>query len=108
MRQVGSVGGFVVGLLGGAIIAAWFASYLPLNPNRSVGVVILFFAIAFLASGLGEAIGTKAAGVMERAGLGALDGSLGAAFGFFGAIFAIWLLAASFGGAAGPSLTADI
>ena len=108
LRQVGSIGGFLIGLLIGAVIAPWVSSFLPLSPFRSVGVLMLFFAIALVVSGLGEALGGRAAGLMERARLGHVDGALGASLGFVGTVIAIWLLAASFNGAGGPALAADI
>ena len=107
-RQVGSLAGLLLGLLFGALAASWFAGYMPLGSNRSVGLELLVFAIAFVISGIGEAIGTRAAGAMDRAGLSSLDGVLGAALGFFGSLVAVWLLAASFGNSAGPLLAVDI
>ena len=108
IRQIGSLGGFVLGLLIGAMIAPVLASFMPLSPIRSVGVVMLFLSIALLMSALGEAIGGRAAGLLEKTRLGPADGALGAAFGFSGAMLALWLLASSFGGSAGPTLAADI
>jgi len=107
-RQVGSLGGFLIGLILGAFVAPGIASYLPLTASRSLVVVVIFFAIALTLSGIGETLGAYLATVIQRARLGALDGAMGAVFGFVASLLAAWLLAATFGGSAGPVLAADI
>jgi S1-C subfamily serine protease len=107
-RQVGSLGGFLVGLILGAFVAPGIASYLPLSASRSLVVVVIFFTVALTLSGIGETLGAYLVTVIERARLGALDGALGAVFGFVASLLAAWLLAATFGGSAGPVLAADI
>jgi S1-C subfamily serine protease len=108
MRQAGSLGGFLLGLLVAAILAPVFIGWLPLSDGRPLLALLVFLVIAFGVSGLGEALGGQASGALERVKLGRLDGALGAVFGFTGAIFALWLLAATFGAFAGPTLSAEI
>ncbi len=108
VRQAGSLGGFLIGLIIGAAVAPWMASFLPLSGARGLIVVAIFFAIALAISGVGETIGAYLSSIIERARLGALDGALGAVFGFVATLLAAWLLAATFGGSAGPALAADI
>ena len=108
MRQVGSLGGFVLGLLIGAMVAPVMASFMPLSAARSVGVVLLFLSVALVMSGLGEALGGRVAVLLEKTRIGPVDGVLGAAFGFSGVMLATWLLASSFGGSGGPALAVDI
>jgi S1-C subfamily serine protease len=107
-RQIGSLGGFVVGLLLGAIAAPWIASFLPLAAGRPLVVLLIFLGIAITLSGIGETLGGHASGLMDRWGLSSIDGVLGAGFGFGASLLAIWLLAATFGGSAGASLAGDI
>jgi S1-C subfamily serine protease len=108
LRQFGSLGGFLIGLILGAAVAPWFASLFSLTTSRSLVVVLVFFAVALAISGLGEAIGAYAASLMQRIRLGELDGLLGAVFGFVATLLAVWLLAATFGGSVGPPLDQDI
>ncbi len=108
LRQLGSIGGFVVGMLAGAILAPFIAGILPPTPGRPFLILMLFFAIALTVSGIGEAVGEHFRGLTERAGLGQADGVLGAAFGFIGTLLAVWLLAATFGQAGGPQLATDV
>ena len=108
LRQAGSLGGFLLGLILGATIAPAIASFLPLTSNRSLIVVIIFFGVALTIGGIGETIGEYAASLIERGRLGILDGALGAAFGFVATLLTAWLLAATFGGSAGPVLAVDI
>ncbi|GAC1372568.1 MAG: MarP family serine protease [Candidatus Saccharimonadales bacterium] len=107
-RQIGSLGGFVIGLLVGAVAAPAIASYLPLTGTRSLLVLLLFLSIAVIFSGIGETLGDHASGLMDKWRLGSLDGGLGAAFGFAASLLGIWLLAASFASSAGSVLAADI
>lgn len=108
LRQVGSVGGFVVGLIVGAVLAPDIASILPLSNNRSLVVVIIFFGIALTVSGIGEMLGNHGSGLADRFKLKALDSVLGAIFAFAGSLLAIWLLASTFATSVGPQLATDI
>jgi len=108
LRQVGSLGGFVLGLLLGAWLTPIMTQALPASAARPVLALIFFFAVAFTLSGVGEIIGVHLAGLMKRVGLDAVDGVLGAVLGFGGALLALWLLASTFAGSVGPVLAADI
>lgn len=107
-RQVGSIGGFVVGLLVGATVAPWISNYLPVTGVRSLTVMLLFLSIAVTFSGIGEMLGGHASGLMDKWKLSHVDGLFGAIFGFSATLLGIWLLAASFGSSAGSVLAADI
>jgi S1-C subfamily serine protease len=108
LRQIGSLGGFVLGLIIGATLAPAIANWLQLGSSRSLAVVTIFFAIALTCSGLGEMLGARIASLAGRTKLAPLDETLGAAFGLGGTLLAIWLLTSSFGTAVGPVLATDI
>ncbi|MDB5178675.1 MAG: Colicin production protein [Patescibacteria group bacterium] len=108
LRQVGSLGGFVAGLMLGAVIAPWVAGAMPSGSNRALVAVLVFFGVALTVGGLGEALGHALSGLAERYRLRVLDTALGAIFGVGITLLAVWLLAATFARSAGPALAAQI
>jgi S1-C subfamily serine protease len=108
LRQAGSLGGFVLGLVAGAAVAPWVAGAFPPGSGRSLVVLLVFFGVAILVGGLGETAGYALSGLAERYRLRAVDAVLGAAFGVAVALVAVWMLAATFARSAGPALAADI
>jgi S1-C subfamily serine protease len=107
-RQAGSLGGFLLGLLLGAIIAPAAANLLPLSPSRPLLVFLLFLAIAITISGLGESLGAKLSEVLQRYRLEPADRLFGSLFGFAATLLVVWLLASSLGRSAGPVVAADV
>ncbi|HEY2003682.1 MAG TPA: MarP family serine protease [Candidatus Saccharimonadia bacterium] len=108
LRQAGSLGGFVLGLMAGAVIAPWLGSAFPPGTSRSMVVLVVFFGVAIMIGGLGETLGYALSGLAERYRLTLLDAVLGAAFGIGVALFTVWMLAATFARSAGPALATDI
>jgi S1-C subfamily serine protease len=108
LRQAGSLGGFVVGLIMGAILAVWAASSVAAGAGRDFLVLFVFFGTAIVIGGIGEAVGEHLSGTAERHRLGSLDQILGAVFGIFVALFAVWILAATFQRSSGPELATQI
>lgn len=108
LRQAGSLGGFFLGLILGAIIAVFVAGRISSGPLRSFAVLLVFFGTAIIVGGIGEAIGEHLSGKAEQHRLGPLDQTLGAAFGVVVALFAVWILAATFQRAAGAQLALEI
>ncbi|HUD11481.1 MAG TPA: MarP family serine protease [Candidatus Saccharimonadia bacterium] len=109
LRQAGSLGGFVLGLILGAALAPWAVSPLPANSSsRAFVALLVFFGVAVIVGGIGETIGYSLSGVAERYRLRVPDAILGAAFGIIIALITIWLLAATFARSSGPALAAEI
>ena len=108
LRQAGSLGGFLLGLMAGAAVAPWVAGAFPAGGGRVMIVLLVFFGVALTVGGLGETLGYSLSGVAERYRLRALDALLGALFGVGIALFTIWILAATFARSAGPGLATDI
>jgi len=109
LRQAGSLGGFVLGLVLGAALAPLVAGILPPGSGARVFVVLLvFFGVAITVGGVGETIGNGLSGLAVRYKLRALDATLGAAFGVIVALVAVWLLASTFVRSSGPALASEI
>ena len=108
LRQAGSLGGFLLGLIIGAAIAVPIGSAFSPGSGRTLVVLLVFFGVAFTIGGIGETLGLGLSGVAEKYKLGVLDGILGAAFGVVVALVSVWILAATFAQNAGPSLAAEI
>jgi S1-C subfamily serine protease len=95
LRQAGSLGGFVLGLIVGAILAPPIAGLFG-DGTRILVALLVFFGVALIIGGLGETLGYNLSGLAERYRLRPLDAVLGAAFGVVVALFASWLLASTF------------
>jgi S1-C subfamily serine protease len=108
LRQVGSLGGFVLGLILGASLAVPIGHAFAPGSARTIVVLIVFFGVAFTIGGIGETLGHGLSGLAERYKLTVLDSILGAALGVVVALVAVWILAATFAQNAGPSLAAEI
>lgn len=108
LRQIGSFGGFLLGLMVGAVVAPWLADLLPATNNHGLVVFGLYIGIALIVAGAGEVLGERGAGLAQRWHLETADGVLGAVFGFGASMAAIWLLASALGPSAGPTLSAQI
>jgi S1-C subfamily serine protease len=108
LRAAGSLGGFVLGLAAGALLAPLVANALPIGATRALAVLFVFFGTAFIVGGLGETLGHNLSGLAERYRLRGLDAVAGALFGAGLALLAVWLLASTFSRGAGPNLAAAI
>jgi uncharacterized membrane protein required for colicin V production len=108
LRQVGSLGGFLLGLVLGALLAPLIGSIFPASGLRALVVLLVFFGVAFTVGGIGETIGYTLSGLAERYRLRALDSILGATFGVVVSLLSVWLLASTFARSAGPILTYEI
>jgi S1-C subfamily serine protease len=101
LRQAGSLGGFVLGLILGAAVAPWFAGIVPAGGGRAIVVLLVFFGVAVIIGGIGETIGYNLSGLAERYNLRIPDAILGALFGVAVSLFAVWLLASTFARSSG-------
>jgi uncharacterized membrane protein required for colicin V production len=104
LRQVGSLGGFLLGLLLGATIAPLVGGIFSGSDWHWLIVLVVFFGVAFTVAGLGETLGYTLSGLAERYRLRPLDATLGAALGVVIALTTVWLLASTFARTAGPFL----
>jgi S1-C subfamily serine protease len=109
LRQAGSLGGFVLGLIAGAALAPWAAGAFPANSNsRAFVALLVFFGVAIIVGGIGETIGYSLSGLADRYRLRVLDAVLGAAFGVIIALITVWLLASTFARSSDTPLAAEI
>ena len=108
LRQAGSLGGFVLGLILGAALAPLVADAFPDTSVRVLVVLLVFFGVAITVGGIGETIGYSLSGIAEKYRLRPLDGALGAAFGMAVTLVAVWLLAGTFARSSGPALAVQI
>lgn len=91
--QLGSLGGFIIGLMFGSWIAPFVTKFISGANNRGVFAIVVTFAVALAVGALGEYIGLKLNRVADRAKLGAVDSGLGAIFGATIILFTSWLVA---------------
>jgi S1-C subfamily serine protease len=108
LRQAGSLSGFVLGLVIGALVAPWVGNHITTTGTRVLVVLAVFFGIAVLIGGLGEAIGFQLSRLAERHRLALPDSFLGAIFGILVTLAAVWLLAPTFSRAPSPVLADEI
>lgn len=107
-RQLGSLGGFVLGLFLGALIAQPASDLAPAGSGRALIALTVFFGVAITVAAIGEFSGDALSGVLERYEMRWLDSSLGAAFGVIVVLLVTWLLASVFERAAGPDWALEI
>lgn len=108
LRQVGSLGGFLLGLILGATLAPLIGGLFSAGALHTFVVLLIFFGVAFTVGGLGETIGYTLSGLAERYRLRPVDATLGAALGVVIALTTVWLLASTFARTAGPFLIYEI
>jgi len=96
LRQAGSLGGFLLGLGLGGLVAPWFAGAFPPGAERVFIVLLVFFGVAITVGGIGETVGYSLSGLAERYRLRAFDAAAGAIFGVAVALLTVWLLASTF------------
>jgi S1-C subfamily serine protease len=109
LRQAGSLGGFVLGLIAGAALAPTVASAFAANSSsRSFVALLVFFGVAIIVGGIGETLGYSLSGLAAKYRLRIPDAILGAAFGVVVSVGTIWLLASTFARSTSPALAAEI
>lgn len=108
LRQLGSLGGFALGLIAGASFAPWFVQIVPAGPWRTMLLLVVFFGVALGASVLGQWAGLAVSRQVHELRLGSIDRIFGSLFGIGAALTAVWLLAATFSRTAGPILVYEI
>lgn len=108
LRQLGSLGGFSIGLLLGALIAPRLAKIMPLGSSRALLMVIIFFAVALFVGGIGQGLGDWFSKKIHEMRLGSIDRMFGILFGIGASLAAFWLITATFARTAGPFMTAEI
>jgi S1-C subfamily serine protease len=96
LRQAGSMGGFLVGLMLGGIIAPWLGDAVAPGTGRALVVLIVFFGIALTLAGIGETLGYYLSNLAEKYRLRSFDAIAGAAFGVGVTLLVVWLLASTF------------
>lgn len=108
LRQLGSLGGFAFGLLAGAVVAPWAASFLTSGVLRNIILLIVFFGVAIVTATLGQWAGLTVSRHVHERQFGSIDRIFGSLFGIGAALTASWLLAATFSRTAGPILNYEI
>ncbi len=108
LRQAGSLSGFILGLVLGAIVAPWVGNYVSGAGVRVLVVLGVFFGVAVLIGGLGEALGYRLSRLAERAKLAIPDSFLGAILGIVVTLVTVWLLAPTFARAPSPLLDNEV
>jgi uncharacterized membrane protein required for colicin V production len=97
LRQAGSLGGFLAGLMLGGIVAPILGNALPAGGARALVVLIAFFGIALFIAGIGETVGYGLSNVAEKRKYGRpIDAIAGAAFGVIVTLITVWVLANTF------------
>lgn len=108
LRQAGSLCGFVLGLVVGAVVAPWAGTAVATSGARVLVVLAVFFGVAVLIGGLGEAAGYHLSRLAERYRLAIPDSFLGAIFGILVTLITVWLLAPTFARAPSPAVAGEI
>jgi len=108
LRQAGSLGGFVLGLVAGALVAPLVGGLVAGSGLRTAIVLLAFFGVALIIGGLGEAAGDHLSGLAQRTRLAPLDSTLGAAFGVLVALAAVWLVSPIFSRSPNTALADEI
>jgi S1-C subfamily serine protease len=105
VRQFFSLGGFILGLVIGALIAP-YASKVVANPmGKEIIIITVVLGTTALLSILGEQVGQLLAKQEKKLHLGRIDNILGALFGGIMVLIGVWLLAAMLVGTSNQTLT---
>jgi S1-C subfamily serine protease len=107
-RQLGSLGGFTLGLFLGAALASPISSLLPAGGGRAILALFVFFGVAITVAALGELAGDGLSEIIERYRMRPLDASLGAMAGVIIVLLVTWMLAAVFQSAGGSVWALEI
>ena len=107
-RQLGSLGGFILGLFLGAALASPISSLLPAGGGRAILALFVFFGVAITVAALGELAGDGLSEMLERYRMRPVDASLGAMAGIIVVLLVAWMLAAVFQRSGGPDWAIEI
>lgn len=91
--QLGSYGGFWIGLFLGAIVAPVVVQPIHTPLWRTIVSLVILFGTATLLAGAGRKIGVKAWRTIRKAKLAAIDSALGAAIAVVATLLGVWVLA---------------
>ncbi|MGC8480983.1 MAG: MarP family serine protease [Acidimicrobiales bacterium] len=91
--QLGSYGGFWVGLLLGALIAPPIGRLVSAGVVRTVLSLVVVFGMASLLAGVGRYLGSSASQSLHRFRLGSIDASIGGVISIVATALGIWVFA---------------
>ena len=91
--QLGSLGGFLLGIILGSWIAPFATKFIINSTNRGLIALVIIFGLALGLGSLGELLGVKLNRAAAERKLGPIDAALGAIFGATIMIFSTWLTA---------------
>ena len=91
--QLGSLGGFLLGIILGSWIAPLATKFIINSTNRGLLALVIIFGLALGLGSLGELLGIKLNRAAAERKLGPIDAALGAVFGATIMIFSTWLTA---------------
>jgi S1-C subfamily serine protease len=92
VRQFFSLGGFVAGLVFGAMLAPYLSSFFN-NPVAKEVIIVVVLGVTAALSGFGELIGQVLAKQERKFHLGKIDNLLGSVFGGAMVLVGVWLIA---------------
>lgn len=91
--QLGSYGGFWIGLFLGAVVAPIIVGPIHTPLWRTVASLAILFGTATLLAGVGRRVGIKAWRTIRRAKLAAVDSGLGAGIAVIATLLGVWVIA---------------
>ena len=99
VRGVFSIGGFWIGVLGGAMLSPFILNFIPDDPVfRLLVSITTIITVALFVGAMGEYAGRKLSHITSRLHLGIADAVLGAIFGIAATLIFAWLIAAILSG----------
>ena len=91
--QLGSYGGFWIGMFLGALIAPKIASLIPATSFwRTVVLLFVVFGAASLIGGLGRQVGNRFGAKLTRYQLGGVDSGVGSVVAVVATLLVVWLI----------------
>jgi len=106
--QVLSYGGFVCGLLLGAVLASVTVRQVHSTSARTTVALVTMLGVATLLGVVGRIVGNQAFMRVHRGRLGAIDSVLGMAVAVVSSLLVVWLLASTLANTTSVSLNAAI
>ena len=92
-RQFFSLGGFLLGLIMGALLAPYISRLVSDPTGKEIMIIAVVLGCTAVMSGLGEYLGIVLAKQEKRLHLGKIDNVLGAVFGAVMVLIGAWLIA---------------
>lgn len=108
VRGVFSLGGFLIGLIGGAFLVPLLIGFVAGALSQMLLAVLLMFTGAIIGETLGRLASKRITGFRKKAAGESIDGVLGAAFAVCMTLFITWLLAAALAGSPVRALNMQI